>query len=338
MLRTLYLHIGAHRTATSSTQRFLHNNAPALLKQGYLYPFGVRRHMDLMNEVFAGKRSAAQVAGALNDAARGQDVHTAILSDEDVAMRRDLSPLAALRRHFDVRVVYAMRRQDTWLESWYLQNIKWQWNDSLAHVTFPEFLARSEEFHWIHYDRFLAHVAGLFGAENIVPLVFEKGQMPDGPVLAFCRAVGLRDMSEARKVPHVNSSRSPQMAEFMRLLPLDRAATDVRNALASACETVDRRSLGHKGKQSELLMEPGLRRAVMARYADGNAAVARHYLDRDALFLDPLPPEDAPLASLTLPADPEVLMARFVAPLFEALIEKGAVVNPRKAGAAKDRG
>ncbi|MEJ2520649.1 MAG: hypothetical protein P8Y91_09935, partial [Desulfuromonadales bacterium] len=226
MKRMLFLHIGAQRTATTSIQSFMRANFQALLRRGYLYPFGVPRHFSLFNALFSCRRTVDGVAADLAErcARWQQPVKAIVLSDEGICLRNDLSVLARFRDHFDVRIVLSLRRQDTWLESWYLQNIKWQWNPGLSHCTFDQFLARRDEFHWISYDRFVGHLQSLFGAENLRLQVFEKEQMPDGPVAAFCRQIGLADTGGLRVPEHVNPSFSPAISEFMRRLPLDRQA------------------------------------------------------------------------------------------------------------------
>ncbi len=321
-MRTLVLHIGTHRTATSSVQAFLHANGPALLQRGILYPFGVKRHVVQMNRLFDGKVPAAELAADLTRRAdsRRQPVHTIILSDEDICMRRDLTPLAPLRDSFDVKVVFALRRQDLWLESWYLQNVKWQWNPTLAHATFPEFLARREEFHWADYAAYVDHLETVFGPENLRLYVFEKAQMPQGPVAAFAAAAGIGDVAGLAPAPHANPSHSPLVSEFMRRLPLDEAPPPVRGMLERACSALDAALAKAPEEASPWLIDPATRAAILERHAPGNAALARRHFGREALFLEPPPPPDAPLARLALPADPEALMDRLVAPFVRELI------------------
>ncbi|MDJ0820538.1 MAG: hypothetical protein QNJ09_01850 [Paracoccaceae bacterium] len=336
MQRKLFLHIGSHRTATTSIQQFMFANFEALKKTGILYPMRVARHQRLINTIFAGKRNSAEVGqdlmerAAKHEAALGKPIGTVVLSDEDISMRRDLSPLAGLREHFDVQVVFSLRRQDLWLESWFFQNIKWQWIPHLSHCTFDEFLERREEFHWIRYNRYVQHLEDVFGAENIRLNVFEKQQMPDGPVVAFCKQIGLTDLSTCSTPPHVNSSMSAEMVEFLRHIPLDTFDPPERDLLRQAFEAVDRNVLGNTGKQSELLLSPDQRRAILAIYAEGNRALAQRHFNRDQLFLDPLPAEDAPLAQMTLPADTDTLLARFVAPLLTQLVKSGTISATRK--------
>jgi hypothetical protein len=209
-----------------------------------------------------------------------------------------------------------------WLESWYLQNIKWQWNKSLAHCTLTEFLARQEEFHWAYYDRLLRHCDQVFGQANVLPYVFERTQMPDGPVAAFCHRIGLTDLSGLAPPAHINSSYSPGVAEFVRLLPLDEAPDKYRGRLETAIKQVDRGMMQPPGQRATLLMDYRTRMDVIARHAPGNAAVARRYFGRDQLFTEALPAVDAPLAQMVLPQDSSVLMQDYVAPMVRGLIKQ----------------
>lgn len=364
---SLIFHIGAHRTGTSAVQHFLHDNIPALKRQGVLYPFRTRRHVHLINQLFSGARRPQQVAADLmrrlqpgrqpSDRLREQTpgrppalpqgprspgprsdgrsdqplgqfsdpvLHSVVLSDEDICMRQDISLLGEFRSEFNVKVVFTLRRQDLWLESWYLQNIKWQWNPRLSHCTLPEFLEMREEFHWIHYDRYVHHLEKVFGRENIILNLYEPGQMPaGGAVQMFCDSIGLRPGADFVQPTRVNPSFSPEVSEFMRCLPLDAAPEKYRAMLTAACAEIDARRPGGgqgRGPGGTLLIAPEQRAAIMAQYAPGNRALAQRYFGRDQLFLDPLPDAAAPLARMALPQDSQQLMAEFVAPLLQAMI------------------
>ena len=300
------------------------SNWEALLTRGIFHPMRIARHFALFNAIFAGRRTVKEVAQDLltRAAKHPHEVRSIVLSDEDVCMRTDLSVLAEFRKHFDVKVVFALRRQDLWLESWYLQNIKWQWNKSLSHLSLDDFMARADEFHWVRYDHLLTHLDSLFGQENVLPYVFEKSQMPGGPVAAFCDRIGLTDLTGLTPAPHVNSSHSPSIAEFVRLLPLDEAPDKYRARLEAAIKGVDQQLAVTAGDHSALLMDHATRTAVMAAHAHGNANVARRYFGRDDLFLEPLPAPDAPLAQMQLPPDSATLMRDYVAPMIRGLIRQ----------------
>ena len=299
-------------------------NWEALLARGIFHPLRIARHFALFNAIFAGRRSVKEVSQDLLSRAskHPHDIRSIVLSDEDVCMRADLSVLAGFRKHFDVKVVVALRRQDLWLESWYLQNIKWQWDKSLSHLTLDQFMARAEDFHWAHYDRLLTQLEALFGQDNVLPYVFEKGQMPDGPVAAFCDRIGLTDLTGLTPAPHVNSSHSPGIAEFVRCLPLDEAPDKFRARLEKAIKAVDQNLLHPDGDPSSLLIDHATRMRILADHAEGNANIARRYFGRDQLFLEPVPEAEAPLAAMNLPADSAVLMRDYVAPMIRGLIRQ----------------
>lgn len=347
MKHRLILHIGAHRTATSALQEYLFQNFIPLQTKGFFYAFRVRRHLKLMNDLFAGRRQTDEVARRLIERMQTrpeklfatepdlpETLHTVILSDEDICMREDLSVLAGFRKHFDVKIAFTLRRQDTWLESWFFQNIKWQWNKKLSHCTFEEFLAMRADFHWIHYDQYIRRLEDLFGRENILLNVLEKQQMPQGPIEAFCDSIGLHDRSGFHPAAHINQSYSPPISEFMRCLPLGDAPAGYRNMLTQACARIDQQIHGGPPqKQSERLLPHAERAALMAEYEAGNRALAQRYFNRDALFLEPLPGPGAPLADMALPADTYELMDKFVAPLLKAVIQD----HRKTAGAAEDK-
>lgn len=339
MQRTLYLHVGAHRTATSSIQKFLQQNFEALQEQGYLQAFGQARHFDIVNRIFKRELDVAELSADLAQRAdaKAHPIHSIILSDEDICTRSNLARLARFRAFFDVKLVFMLRRQDLWIESWYQQNVKWQWNAELANLTFAEFLAKRGRFFWIDYDARVRHMEKLFGTENVICRVFERSAMPEGPVATFCDAIGLTDRSGLLPPPHINTSLSPQMTEFMRHLPLNSIPEKQRRAFEQACVKADWHVRRQSGPQSPHYMDPATRALVLAEYADANATLARRHFGRDQLFLEPLPPADAPLAPQQLPDDSALLMEAFVRPFVSALaeIQAAQAEAARKAAEAK---
>ncbi|MEO1910084.1 MAG: hypothetical protein ABGX10_06640 [Paracoccus sp. (in: a-proteobacteria)] len=318
--RTLYLHFGVHRTATTAIQATMFANRDTLRRSGFLHALGVKRHIGLFNSIFAGKQSVAHVAETLLEEADAQDcdIHSLILSDEAVSKRPDLGLLAGFRDHFDVKVVIALRRQDLWLESWWAQNVKGQWDRKLCHTSWPDFMANREQFHWIDYDRYINHLEEVFGAGSVLPYVFERGQMPDGPIAAFCNAIGFAKFAELRKADGENISLTPETSEFVRHLPFIDAPMKLRLQLIRMAEAVDRQI---REQDATTLMIPWEeRRRIMDGYAEGNRNVARRFMGREELFLDALPDPSAPVKSPSLPDDATQTMQRLVVPFMQELV------------------
>lgn len=330
MRPTLFLHMGAHRTATSSIQRFLELNRDSLSGRGILVPWGSGRHRAQMTRLFDGGVTAAALADEIEAQVRacpaGAAITSVVMSDEDVAMHRDLSPLEPLSARFEVKPIYALRRQDLWLESWFQQNVKWQWNAELAHLSFPEFLSRRDDFHWIDYDRTVRRLEAQFGTGNVTLTVFEPGRMPDGPLAAFAQAIGLSSTEGLEIPPRINGSLSPLMTEFMRALPLDTLDEPVRLAVETACAAADA-ELSRAVPQTAFYMDAPTRQAVLADYRDGNAALARRWFRSASLFEEPLPPEDAMLAPQTLPSGSYDTVRLIVAPVLTELARAAAAAR-----------
>lgn len=315
---TLYIHAGVHRTATSSIQRFLRENETALLDRGYLYPFSAVRHGAQIRQIVSGKVSCASFAAELLaqiDRA-GVPIHAVVLSDEDISLVRDPKIFSRLQDHFDVKIVFCVRRQDLWLESWYLQNVKWQWNPELSHLPFDVFLQHRESFFWIDYASHLAKYEAVFGSEAVRVAVFEKNAMPNGPIAAVLSLMGITDLTGFGPFMTVNSSLSPKMTEFVRHLPLDKIHDLDRAVFEKAFSVIDSQ-LNSNG--SNLLLTHDQRLEIIFAYSEGNATLAQRYFGRSALFLEPVPHHDAPLANRSLPETPEELMALIVAPMVQYL-------------------
>lgn len=322
-MRTLYLHIGNHRTATSSIQSFMAANAKPLRTKGILYPYNTSRHLKLMNQLFNGQKTPQEVAKDLEFRAESKnfDIHSILLSDEDISCRSDLSVLAQFREYFNVKIIYCLRRQDLWLESWYFQNVKWQWKPALCHLTVDEFYAKRAEFAWADYKSHIQHLEDLFGRENVLLSVFERDQMPGGPVETFARTIGLELDDTFTTPPKRNASLTPVVSEMMRCLPLDEAPTDYRVVFDRACGKVDEIIRATQPDSAgSLILSHEQRQEVLGEHAAGNAWVAKRYFDRPDLFLDPVPDETAQVSELKLPADSYEMMETLVAPLVRALI------------------
>ncbi len=322
-MRTLYLHIGNHRTATSSIQAFMAKNREQLRKQGVLYPYGAKRHLTLINDLFSGKRNIDTVAKDINNRCNNKKhpIDSVVLSDEDIATRADLTLLAGFKKYFKVKIIFCLRRQDLWLESWYFQNVKWQWQPAICHLTLDEFFERRSDFFWSDYKHYITHLEELFGQENILLYPFERGQMPQGPLHAFANQVGFEINDSFHIPPSHNASLTPMVSEFMRCLPLDKAPNDYRAVFDRAGRLLDkhiRETIPDSG--SSLILSHEQRQKILQEHAEGNAWVAKRYFAREDLFFDPIPDANAEIATLALPQDSYETMQTLMAPFVDALI------------------
>jgi hypothetical protein len=127
-MKRVLLHIGRHKTGTSSIQRALHENSRLLNRYGYIYPDIYRKkwaHHPLVHRL-----SATNDATEISELSRELDEYlssdmTNIISSE-AFQNIDPSLLSLLfpPDRFSVKVVCYLREQSDYLRSAYLQEIK----------------------------------------------------------------------------------------------------------------------------------------------------------------------------------------------------------------------
>ncbi|KAA9133361.1 hypothetical protein F3N42_03160 [Marinihelvus fidelis] len=304
MKKRLILHIGVHRTGTTSIQGWLHGNRKALLGQGVRYAFDQRMHTDIAWQLHTGKLSPGTLTERLLRDAADDRVHTLILSGEDFCVLRDPSILSGLRDHFEVTVVCYLRRQDSWLESWYNQHVKWPWDRALSQASAGEFIGQAEQFYWIDYAWLLAGWRNAFGDDNLRIRVFEREQLTGSLEEDFAALCGIDAGQLGDPVAGSNDSAPPEAIEFLRHLKLIDKLGDERLVVVRTVVNIFRRN----GLAHEKHFWPAkVRREYAAQFADSNKEVATRYLGRAdgaPLFMAPLPGTDETPPRFQLPAVP----------------------------------
>jgi len=136
MTTRLVLHIGTHKTGTTSIQRALHFARDDLAAKGVLYPLTdrdrdlrlrLRKHGEL--SLVARTGTDAQVAAerdALVEEIEASGAHTVIVSEEGLSGPNARAPafFAPLRERYALEVICYLRRQDSFAESFYNQVVK----------------------------------------------------------------------------------------------------------------------------------------------------------------------------------------------------------------------
>jgi hypothetical protein len=209
-MATVYLHIGAPKTATSTLQLILAKNARRLAKSGVLYPSDCRHGdahhtlvCDLMAETMQESmsdhwygsvpRGEAWSLFSQELAAQSKPIESVIVSSElFFAQGKNLTPafdtiLRRLQGH-QVRIVVYLRRQDQLFSSFYNQDIKGmrRWPHSAY-----QFYQTHRLFEYGYYSM-LQWWAAVFGAENLIVRPYDSSQWPDGSIVKdFCQTTGI---------------------------------------------------------------------------------------------------------------------------------------------------
>lgn len=217
MKTSVYIHIGLHKTGTTSIQAMLFNNRKALLAHGInylplgenhsvaLYPlFAAEPHRYRPNraagidtEQKAAKKNAATLASLLRELERNTS-DSVVISGEDLSML----PAEGLKRLKETLAPHAARFR-----------IIVYVRDPVATVTsiFQQRLRRGQTYQQISrrpprpgYQRIAASI-DVFGRENVDVRLFDSARFPNGDLIAdFLSAIGA--------VPEVAGKLAPERA------------------------------------------------------------------------------------------------------------------------------
>lgn len=205
-MKTLYLHIGTPKTATSSIQKFLGMNRSALEACGYVYPISPHR-FPRVHKNRNGHLLIARVEK--EDGTRDKEAERAyyadglalilkcfeqydnvIMSDESIwfysayvhkgFFKRLASDAAA--HGFQIRVIVYLRRQDQYMESRWNQSVKRKTAMPAAVLPFEDYLARCQvkEQRTLLYGTRLDQIADIIGRENVIVRRFDRADWTDG--------------------------------------------------------------------------------------------------------------------------------------------------------------
>ena len=303
-MKTLYLHIGTHKTATTSLQLFLKDNNEVLKSKGYIYPdfpFKYPYIHEHRNGLFLGnlyigmdgerdeereKRYFSEGLNIVHDIFRTYD--NIVISNERMWLNFFRGKAYILKKLVEdskkhgyriVMIIY-LRRQDQFIESYWNELIKSNFNESR---TLEEYV---HDFKRLNYYKILDTFAGLIGEENLIVRRFQGLDPANGIMSDFLQQIGLT-LTDEYAIPdeQFNSGLSGNVTEIKRIINqmggLDRdAAVFFKYGLQ-----LSSKPSSQNYKCSELSEEE--RAELMSKYEKGNALIAERFIrDGKPLFSD----------------------------------------------------
>ncbi|MCC8050956.1 MAG: hypothetical protein LIP10_09920 [Clostridiales bacterium] len=317
-MKTLYLHIGTQKTATTSLQNFCMINQQQFHKYNYSFPVIFPRHpqapirrnahfladaspnydatgcIEVENDNTPDKQALREKRlstglKAVHKAFKKYD--NVILTDEDLWLSLSYgkrNPLDILLEdgniwHYGIKVIVYLRRQDQFLSSRWNQFVKHSTTRQLTQ-TFPEYLD-DVLLRWplvADYAGALDNIARKIGKENLIIRRFESSSWIDGSVYKdFLTALGL-DPNIAFKLPKEDSNTSLTLnyVEIQRQLNLyDGLNKNQKQYLEYYLRKASSQGPQHKEYSILSMAET---QEFLARYNDGNNRIVKEYLKEDA--------------------------------------------------------
>lgn len=312
--RGLLLHIGLHRTGTTSLQCFLRANRELLASHGWLYPVSPIPEHSAAHHYLSWKLAgllqtrSMSLESILAGLRREIDAHPGnlILSSEDFS-RLDpagIEYLKGLFGDFESRVIVYLRRQDLRIESYYHQRVA----GGFLTETFEDFLEGAIEAN--DYFQLVSRWAACFGKDKTIIRVLEEGQVTDtrDDFLAQLEFAGRAGFLE---VERRNVSPAREVTELLRKLNVARVEGAIPCGDREFRERYQRplaeRLASRVRGQATSYLRYHERIELLRRFRDSNGRLAREFLGRDRLFLDE-PTPDQPVA----PAERDLSLAELL--------------------------
>lgn len=298
-MKTVFLHIGMHKTATTTIQESLRINEDTLADFGCAIPSsGVtgQTHNNVAFDIRGLSRFDPKKGGIddLVDEMAKSTFDSFIVSAEalDYLESKEIAALREKLSQFDVRIIVFLRRQVEWLQSEWSELVKLRFYQHDFATLVDSKISRDRR---LSYFEFLEPWSSAFGKENLRVVAFEKGGFRTGNVfldfLEVCEVPADHDWQLASAV---NVSPSIKTLEVIRKYVHHYSGVLSSSALLGRCRRIVEYAERHDWNGVPLnLIDRTIYMAVQKRFQRTNDGVAEKYLDRERLFSEDF--EDRPV-------------------------------------------
>lgn len=295
MKKRLILHIGMHKTGTSSVQRYFSRNRMMLRRMGVSYPNSIGidgarqpKHASIFDAIsheadFGSPHPvlgpSATVIGSTADEIESSSGQIGVLSAEGLSGERRVfaEAMASLSDRFDTTVVIFVRRQDHWVESFYKQMVL---SREVKEVrSFHQFIEADSTKAHMSYDRIIRWWMDAFGEERVLV----KGFHPLGAKRPLMKLLDIAALGRAfRWIPFAHSHENPSAGvEAVEVIRRLNAIGDVAPRDAAAClET-------QYGRSDVQYLTSEERNNLLESYKEGNRWVLKYMNIDDRSCLAP---------------------------------------------------
>lgn len=305
-MKTLYLHIGTPKTATTAIQSFCIENQEILNQKGYYYPQYPYEYPNVKNSrnahfLIAFKHNKDKNRNYEESEQVWEEGFTkiydwfenhdhVILSDEAIWNfgYRDQSRVwrrlkeESEKGGFVIKVIVYIRRQDEYLFSWWNQQIKEGMHPNSV-LTWDK-MVETKSYIQLDYEKMIENIAAFIQKENITVRLFDRNQFYGGSIYAdFMNCIGLEYTDEYRvEVEMKNISLTKNNNELKRIINALPGLDDKTNRLFRKYLS-ELSKLNPEEKKTDMFSQEECDR-FMEEYQAGNEKIAKEFLHTDVLF------------------------------------------------------
>lgn len=331
--KTIYIHIGTHKTGTSSIQKTMSNNDELLLANDYLYPRQSRvfqtGHHNLVYEYYSPSQFVSErgsMAEMLDEFEQSSASNLLLSSENFYWFEQDHIDafISHLPKDAEKRVVIYLRRQDEFLQSAIVQSFKTLlWKEPI-----DEWPTKYEQ-HGLRgdYAAILQLWANAVGANNVMVRPFERSQMAKGDLLYdFLKTVRLPEVHNrlhahnAENISPGNITLAFIQAYYNNISSEEEDVAWIAYQKEFLRQLLQYSASQYPTQQRYNIIDANVHRQVMSKFAETNRLVAQRYLGRTQLFTEPF--KQKPIASVE-----NVSLSN--ADYIEAFVQCGYAVNDK---------
>jgi len=342
--KRIFLHIGTHKTATTTIQKGCCDNHAALLAVGWLYPstgmylYGQHNiawemcsgHEQPWNHVNQWVRFRPEWGGVSEllaeiEASPAQNV---ILSSEDFdGLQTDR--IRQLQQHlqaYQVEVIVYLREQASFLQSAWAQFVKCGYIIESFEAFIDRMLASGDDVlrYFGAYDVFLQPWMDAFGDEHVHPKVFSRDAFQGHIFHDFLRECQLEQVERFAIPADQNISPGFKTLEMARLMAMNVESMKDRGVITRLMQKMGNIKQWDSSKLN--LIDGTIRARIQERFTAANSFLDQHFNQGERLF--PVGSSDKPLSQFDkaqIKGDEWEEIARSIATYF--VKELGVSVN-----------
>ncbi len=265
--KTIYFHIGTHKTGTTALQKFFVDNKELLNEKGFVYDFYNESEMNQGYLVKPEKWDKINLDPTKDYIISGEDFYSHILNITKTIKEKLFD--------FNIHFIVYFKRQDLMKQSVYNQIVKMH--------GFTKEVTQDNHYN-LDYYQFLQNLQQSYPGALLTVRVYEKGQFEGGTIFSdFLKILGLElnnNFFVEKKV--VNPSLTTDKLEFTRYINMLNLAVGFRTKLNKLVIKSALDSNEASLFRNQDLISPKNAKELLEHYKEGNAAIAKEYLGRES--------------------------------------------------------
>lgn len=294
--KVIYLHIGAHKTGSTILQHFLHENREILLNDGILYPviqmknFADFQHVGLVSMLLKNELDAFYSYIEQNDSDKDLLISSECFLLRDRNGRSLSEKLARLKDYAEkIVVIVYIRRQDTWLESLYQEEVKANQRTTLRFNNWIEKCLAEELYYRPDWLKITGEWDSIFGDNCVIVRKCENASYTGGNIFHdFMSVLGINDIS-AYKTPNTSRAnigfKNREFVEILRIANLFHERSSGNSQYINLLSFMNNRN-----EKDYSFFSPEERTNLLASFEESNSRIAQVYFNEKILF--PFPSDE----------------------------------------------